>query len=117
MSGCPASKVCTGCILLYIDAGKLPEEHKAALLAGFARKRLAAVLDLLRRMRLVTAAIGGPTSVQGQRRVELLDSALYAVEPIAWAQEQGSLVSSFNKPLMRSWPASCTSLKSLYCED
>lgn len=78
-----------------IDAGELPEDHKATMLADFARKRLASMLDFLRRMRLVTAAIGGPSSVQGQRRSEKLDSALYAVEPVAWAQEQGSLVSRF----------------------
>ncbi|KAK9788288.1 hypothetical protein WJX73_010666 [Symbiochloris irregularis] len=74
--------------------GTVPEHHKSTLLADYARRRMAGVLDVLRRMRLVTATLGDPASVRGQKRAELQDSAVYAVEPVAWAQEQGSLVLS-----------------------
>ena len=71
-------------------AGSLSEELKCEYVSEAARRRLASLLDVLRRMRLVSASMGGEQSVRGQRRSELLDASLYAAEGTAQLEEPAS---------------------------
>ena len=82
------------CSWFWQCSGELPEEQQASLVSDLARRRIAGLLDLLRRMKLVTASIGTLRSVKGQTRSELQDGALYAAEDTAWLQERPGMVRS-----------------------